>query len=78
VVFDVGQQLIPLSRLFASQKVAACEIFLAYSKIASSTSKGLALTPGPGDVGWTDEHSQDLYYSGQVPRNEENVPVPKS
>ena len=78
MVFDVGPAVGVLSRLFASQKVAACEIFLAYSKIASSTSKGLALTPGPGDVGWTDEHSQDLYYSGQVPRTEENTPVPKS
>ena len=66
----------PLSRVFGSQKVAACEIFLAHSKIASSTSKATALTPGPGDVEWTDEHSQDLYYSGQVPRK--SVPGSKS
>jgi len=68
----------PLSRLFASQKVTACEIFLAYSKKATSTNKAPTLTPGPGDVGWTDQHGQDIYYSGQAPRNEEDVPVPKS
>ena len=69
----------PLTRVFASQKVVStCEIFLAYSKIATSTSKAPTLSPGPGDVGWTDEHSHDLCYSGQMSRNEENVPVPMS
>jgi len=67
-----------LSRLFASQKVVAT--FKSSSRTPNSVFnwQGPASTLGAGDVGWTDEHSQDLCYGGQVPQNEGNVPVPKS
>ena len=78
MVFDVGPAVDASQQSIFPQKVAASEIFLNHSKIATSIGKAPASTPGPRDVGWTDEHSQDFYYCGQVPRNEENVPVPRS